>query len=142
METSAWWFIAAAVLGIGQIFAVDIAFGLLAVAALIVGIMALLGLPAIWSILVFAVIAVALVLSLRRPLMRKFKTAEPVVTGAAALVGERALAIDTVTTRSGRVKIRGEVWTARTRDGELAEDALGRVTAIDGATAIVAPEEE
>lgn len=142
MDNSAWWFIAAAVLGIAQVFAVEISFGLLAVAALVAGLAALLGVSPVWTIIIFVAVALLLLITLRRPLMRKFKTLEPVVTGAASLVGERALAIDTVTTRAGRVKLRGEVWTARTREGEVLEDAYARVVAIEGATAIVAPEEE
>ncbi len=137
-----WWLLAALSLGILQIYALDVAFGLLALAALGAGIAGLVGVPFWGTALVFAVLAVGLVIGLRAPMMRKFKSGEQVVTGAAALVGARAIAIDSVTTRSGRVKLNGEVWTARTREGEVAEDAYVTVIAIEGATAIVAPETE
>jgi len=135
-----WWLIAALLLGLLQIFAVDVAFGLLAIAALGAGVAGLLGVPLWGTALVFVALAVALVMGLRGPLMRKFKSGEQVVTGTAALVGTRAVTLDEITTRSGRVKLNGEVWTARTRGEAIAEDVYVTVSAIEGATAIVVPE--
>jgi membrane protein implicated in regulation of membrane protease activity len=142
MEASAWWFILAAILGIALIFTVEFTFAMLALGALAAGIAALLGVNVGVCIAIFAVVSAGLTFALRQPLMRKFKSADPVVTGTAALVGARAFAVDTVTTRSGRVKLNGEVWTARTRTGEVAEDAYAVVVEIQGATAIVEPEQE
>jgi membrane protein implicated in regulation of membrane protease activity len=142
MEASAWWFVIAALLGIALVFTVEITFAMLAVGALAAGVAALLGVPFGICIIIFAVVSAGLTFVLRKPMMRKFKSEEQVSTGTAALVGERARAIDAVTTRTGRVKLKGEVWSARTREGEVAEDAYARVVAIEGATAIVAPEQE
>ena len=63
------------------------------------------------------------------------------MTGTAALVGRQGIAIDPVTSRTGRIKLNGEVWSAKTRSGEVAEDAYVTVVAIEGATAIVEPKE-
>ena len=142
MEASAWWFILAAVLGIVLVFTVEFTFAMLAIGALAAGVAALLGVPFGWCIAIFALVSAGLTYGLRRPLMRKFKSADQVVTGTAALIGARAFAVDAVTTRSGRVKLNGEVWTARTRSGEVAEDAYAVVVEIQGATAIVEPEQE
>ena len=142
MEASAWWFIIAAVLGIALVFTVEFTFAMLAVGALAAGFAALFGVPFGICIVIFAVVSAGLTFFLRRPLMRKFKSQEQVVTGAAALIGKKARALDPVTTRSGRVKLNGEVWTARTRSGEIAEDAYARVVEIEGATAIVEPDVE
>lgn len=142
MEASAWWFVIAALLGIVLVFTVEITFAMLAVGALVAGVAMLLGVPWPFGILIFALVSAVLTFALRKPMMRKFKSEAPVTTGTAALVGEKARAIDKVTTTSGRVKLKGEVWTARTREGEVAEDAYARVVAIEGATAIVAPEQE
>jgi len=57
------------------------------------------------------------------------------------LVGRDAVALVPVTTRTGRIKLNGEVWSARTREGEVAEDAYATVVAIEGATAIVTAKE-
>ena len=142
MEASTWWFIIAALLGIVLVFTVEITFAMLAVGALVAGFAVLLGVPWPLGILIFALVSAVLTFALRKPMMRKFKSEAQVTTGTAALVGEKARAIDKVTTTSGRVKLKGEVWTARTREGEVAEDAYARVVAIEGATAIVAPEQE
>ena len=67
-----------------------------------------------------------------------------VVTADTALAGA-ALVIERVDARSGRVKIGGEIWSARVRNPET-EFAAGReliVISIDGATEIVdAPNSE
>jgi membrane protein implicated in regulation of membrane protease activity len=142
MEASAWWFIIAAVLGIALVFTVEFTFAMLAVGALAAGFAAILGVPFGICIVIFAVVSAALTFFLRRPLMRKFKSQEPVVTGTAALIGKKARALDPITTRAGRIKLNGEVWSARTRSGEVAEDDYARVVEIEGATAIVEPDVE
>jgi membrane protein implicated in regulation of membrane protease activity len=142
MEASAWWFIGAAVMGIILMFTVEFTFAMLAVGALAAGFAGLLGVPFYWCIVIFAVVSAGLTIFLRRPLMRKFKSDQRPVTGTAALIGKKARAIDPITSTSGRVKLNGEVWTARMRKGKVAEDAYVRVIDIEGATAIVEPDEE
>ena len=65
-------------------------------------------------------------------------------TNTAALTGAKGRTIDPITETSGRIKLRGEVWTARTQDGAPAidEGAEVIVAKIVGATAIVVPEKE
>jgi membrane protein implicated in regulation of membrane protease activity len=60
-------------------------------------------------------------------------------TGAAALVGERALVLKKVDRSDGRVKIGGEEWSARLfLDGEpIQPGEQVEVVQIDGATALV-----
>lgn len=142
MDASAWWFIGAAVLGIVLMLTVEFTFAMLAVGALAAGFAALFGASLPLSIAIFAVVSAALTFFLRRPLMRKFRSEEPPVTNVDALLGKRALVVAAVTTRQGRVKLNGEVWTARTESGEIAEDAYARVVRIEGAMAIVEPEQE
>jgi membrane protein implicated in regulation of membrane protease activity len=55
-----------------------------------------------------------------------------VTTGAEGMVGERAEVIG-----PGRVRVRGEIWTARGA-GETGERM--RVSAVDGLTVVVEPE--
>ena len=50
--------------------------------------------------------------------------------------------VSTVSRLSGQVKLsNGDVWTARTRGGELPPATSVTVAAIDGATAVVTPTE-
>lgn len=138
MNPSLWWFVGAMLLGIAEIFTLDLTFAMLAGGALAAGLVALFGAPLWASIATFAIVSALLLFVLRPALMRHFRTGA-ISTGAAALVGRTAVALDEVTTRSGRVKLNGEVWTARTREGVVTEDHYARVVEIKGATAIVEP---
>jgi len=140
VNPSLWWFVGAMLLGILEIFTLDLTFAMLAGGALAAGIVALLGAPLWASIATFGIVSALLLFVLRPALMRHFKSSAS-VTGTAALVGRVAIAIDEVTTRDGRIKLNGEVWSARTREGVVPEDAYVTVVAIDGARAIVEPKE-
>ena len=58
----------------------------------------------------------------------------------AALVGAEAEVLAPVTGKDGRVKLSGEIWSARSYDGEseYQTGSLVRVVEISGATALVA----
>ena len=60
-------------------------------------------------------------------------------TGTAALVGGRALVLERVDAHGGRVKIGGEVWSARAfMDDQVIEPGTRvEVAKIEGATALV-----
>ncbi|MCY1242083.1 hypothetical protein D9M72_550240 [compost metagenome] len=58
------------------------------------------------------------------------------------LIGESALVMETVSTSSGLVKIGGDVWSARSENGVLNAGQRVVVSAIEGATAVVAPQPE
>jgi membrane protein implicated in regulation of membrane protease activity len=60
-------------------------------------------------------------------------------TGAAALVGTPAVVLQHVDRTGGRVKIGGEVWSARSylHDQEMEPGEAVEVVEIDGATALV-----
>jgi membrane protein implicated in regulation of membrane protease activity len=56
------------------------------------------------------------------------------------LIGESALVMEAVSANGGLVKIGGDVWSARSETGVLAPGQQAVVSAIDGATAVVAPQ--
>ncbi|MEO3933306.1 MULTISPECIES: NfeD family protein [Micrococcaceae] len=58
------------------------------------------------------------------------------------LIGESALVMEPVSANGGLVKIGGDVWSARSETGVLAPGQHAIVSAIDGATAVVAPQPE
>lgn len=88
---------------------------------------------------IFGVISVVLLLGVRPIMRRKFGTPPPIPTNIDALTGKTALVLEQVGAHSGRVKLNGEVWTARPLDPEenYVEGATVYVMKIDGATAIV-----
>ena len=58
------------------------------------------------------------------------------------LIGESALVMEPVSASGGLVKIGGDIWSARSEAGLLAPGQRAVVSAIDGATAVVAPQPE
>lgn len=60
-------------------------------------------------------------------------------TGAEGLIGERAEAIDAFAGGAGRVRVYGEIWSARSTQ-PLASGQRVRVAAVDGLTLEVEPE--
>ena len=95
-----------------------------------------------WPILgdgaVFLVVSVLLVVVVR-PAVRRQLTPKTVQTGIKALEGKKAVVLYRVAGDQGRIKLDGQVWTARPMDeGDVYEpgDSV-TVLRIDGATAVV-----
>ena len=95
---------------------------------------------AIWlQIVVFGVGSFAAV-GLLRPIARRHLTMPRAIrTGAAALEGAKAIVLQRVDGRGGRVKIGGEEWSARSYmpDEEFDVGTEVEVVQIQGATALV-----
>jgi membrane protein implicated in regulation of membrane protease activity len=138
------WVIVAAVLSVVELLTVTVAAGLLAVATVAASVTAALGAGAAGQAAAFAVaggVCMAVVLPAVR---RRRQAARPGPrSGAAALVGRSALVIDPVDAHHGRVRIGGEVWSARafTPGQVIPAGAVVDVFEIDGATALVYAEE-
>ncbi len=133
------WLIVAGVLGVAEVLTLTLVLGMLSVAALAAALAAALTAPAAVDVAVFAVVAV-LLLGVVRPVARRHRGMPPSIrTGTDALVGRRALVLEQVNARGGRVKINGEVWTARSYDETqvIPVGATVDVLDIDGATAVV-----
>jgi membrane protein implicated in regulation of membrane protease activity len=80
-----------------------------------------------------------------RPMVaRHLRQSPPLRSGTAALVGREALTLTEVTRHAGRVRIGGEEWSARPYDPGtvIPEGTVVDVFAIEGATALVHPQEE
>lgn len=141
MDAWVWWIVAAGVLAV-----VDVLTGgtlillMIAGGAAAGGVAAAVGAPPAVSVGVFALVSVALLAVVRPIARRHMRTPRAVRTGVAALVGSEAVVLEVVDGKDGRIKLAGEVWSARAYDGETAF-AVGQrvqVLEIDGATALVA----
>jgi len=137
------WLVVAAILGVAELMTTTFALGIIAVGACVaagVG-AAHLGLP--FQLLAF-VLASGAGLGFVLPVARRHVKQPPLLkTGPAALVGRSASVLEEVTGQSGRVRIGGEEWSARSYDETLVIPA-GRtvdVMQIEGATALVYPRE-
>ena len=135
------WLIVAAVLAVAELVTFTFALGLIAVGACVAAAAAAfdLGLP--FQLLAFVIASVA-GLGLVLPIARRHIKQPPLLrTGPAALVGRPAHVLEEVNGRGGRVRIGGEVWSARSYDETLVipVGADVDVMQIEGATALVYP---
>jgi len=139
---AAWlaWALVAGLLAIGEILTPGLFFmGPIALAATGAAVAAALGGGWVAELVVF-VLGSAAAVGVLRPIARAhLKIPSQIRTGAAALVGSTAVVLERVDVNGGRVKIGGEVWSARTLDESqvLEPGARVQVAEIQGATALV-----
>jgi membrane protein implicated in regulation of membrane protease activity len=135
-----WWLIGAAGLGIPLVVTAMPEFGMLSVGAVAGAVAAGLGGGVVVQVLVFVVVSVALI-AVVRPIAARHRARLPeLATGIEALKGRQALVLERVDgSGGGRIKLGGEIWSARALDGAQAYEVGQEVDVvdIDGATAIV-----
>jgi membrane protein implicated in regulation of membrane protease activity len=134
-----WLVIAAALVG-GEILTLGFFLGPIALAALLACLVAVVGGSAGLQLAAFVAGSIAS-LAIVRPIARRHMRTPPSIrTGTAALIGERAVVLERVDADGGRVKLSGEVWSARAFDDDEVIEPGTRVEVmrIEGATAIVA----
>lgn len=134
------WAIVSVLLAVGEIFTPGLFFlGPIALAALASTVTAAVGGPTWLQVVVFGAGSFAAV-GFLRPIARAHLTMPRAIrTGAAALEGARAIVLQRVDDRGGRVKIGGEEWSARSYVPDEVFDTGQQVEVarIEGATALV-----
>ncbi len=138
------WLIIALGFGAAELLAATLDLALIAGAALVTAGAAAAGVGVGLQFVVFA-ITTGLMIGVVRPIARRHINHPPLMrSGTAALVGREATALTEVTKQSGRIRIGGEEWTARpyNPDVTIEKGATVDVLAIEGATALVHPQEE
>lgn len=95
------------------------------------------------QIVVFCVVSL-LMIAFVRPVTLKHLHKGPAErrTNIDRLIGKTAVVMEPVSASGGRVKIGGDIWSARSDSGILIEGQRVTVAAIEGATAVVAPQSE
>ena len=132
----------AVVLAVVELMSLDLVLLMFALGALGAAVAAGLGGPVWLALLVFAVVSTALLFLVRPPLVERLHAGPTLQTGHQNLVGRDALVIEPVDSRSGRVKLASEVWSARTDGDETFDTGVEvHVIRIDGATAVVTGKE-
>jgi membrane protein implicated in regulation of membrane protease activity len=135
------WIVIACVLGIGEMHQGGFYLAPFATGAALAAVVALLGVGAPLSAIVFLA-ASGIVFGTLRPIAQRHRRLPPAIrTGAAALVGRKAIVLERIANDEGVgcVKIDGEVWTARSFDEDEVFDPGERVEVVEirGATALV-----
>ncbi|MEU8890798.1 NfeD family protein [Streptomyces sp. NPDC048442] len=137
------WLTTAAVLALAEVFTLTVALGLLGGAALLTVPFAAAGLPLPLQFLVFTFVATVGLLFVRPVALRHLVQPQGERFGVDALIGMAAYAVSEVTGVSGRVRIGGEEWTARSYDETqvIPPGTTVDVMEIKGSTALVYPRE-
>ncbi len=140
---SSWivWLIVAAVLGVAELLTTTLAFGLIAVAAVVAAVVGVFHLDLAVQLAAF-VVAAAAGLGFVRPIaVRHIQQPPALRSGTAALVGRSAIVLEEVTEHTGRVRIGGEEWSSRAYDESLVIPVGTKVDVMQivGATALVYP---
>jgi membrane protein implicated in regulation of membrane protease activity len=140
------WIGLALVLAAVEVATLDFFFLMLAGSALAGAVLAGVGAPFPAQV-VLAVVAGFLSVGVLRPVLtRRLGAGTGGQTGTAALVGRTALVVEPVSPRGGRIKLAGEIWSARTAEPDTSHPEPDetfppgqtvRVIDIDGATAVV-----
>ncbi|WP_175408740.1 NfeD family protein [Streptomyces sp. TRM64462] len=134
-----WWLIGAVGLGIPLVLTAMPEFGMFAVGAVAGAVTAALGFGVVAQVVVFVVVSVAL-LAVVRPIAARHRAGQPQhASGVDALKGRQATVLERVDGNGGRIKLAGEVWSARTYapDQVFEPGQQVDVVEIDGATAVV-----
>ncbi len=139
MPAWAVWVVVGALLAVGEIFTLGFFLGPIALAAVVAAAVAAAGGGLALQLAAFIVASLAS-LAIVRPIVRRhLRTPAQLRTGTAALVGAPAVVLERVDDNGGRVRIGGEVWSARAyQEGQVLEEgARVEVLEIKGATALV-----
>lgn len=140
-QQHAWetWLALAMLLGVAELFSLDLILLMLAMGAVVGVLTALLGLPVAVQVLAAVAGSVAMLALVRPSVVKRLHDGPTLVQGHDKLVGRTAVVVDEITRESGQVRIAGEVWTARPYDED---DVIGPGSRVDifeirGATVIV-----
>ncbi|MFI6979802.1 NfeD family protein [Embleya sp. NPDC050154] len=133
-----WWLIAVGAFGIFGVLTSFVEMGMFAVGAAAAAAAAGLGGNFLIQSVVFAVVSIALLVFVR-PIVVRHDNTPGARTGIEALKGTSAVVLERVDEHGGRIKLNGEVWSARSLDATAVFEPGSRVDVADivGATAVV-----
>ena len=143
LEENAWaaWAAIAVLLSVAELISLDLVLIMLAAGAG-AGALSSLVSPSVWiDLAVAAIVSVGMLAIVRPSMMKRLHSGPELTTGHSALVGHKAVVLETVDEHGGRIKLAGEVWSARVFDpsGRVEPGTEVEVYGIDGATAVVYP---
>jgi len=135
-----WWTLAAVLLIIVEILTAGFVLGSFGIAAFITAVVAYIGFPIEFQLIVFIASSLVIFFALR-PIAKKYLAPKKKIeTNVHRLIGKKAVVIETIDNfrQTGRVKIDGDDWRARTESQEIIP--VGReviIKVVDSATLIV-----
>ncbi|WP_110183379.1 NfeD family protein [Nocardioides solisilvae] len=144
LRDHAWetWLGVAVLLGVAEMFSLDLVLVMLASGALVGMLAAVLGLPFAVQVIAAAATSLAAILLLRPSLVARVHGGPELQLGHGKLVGRQAEVTQEISgLRTGRIRLDGEIWSASPYDETLviAAGETVEVLEIRGATAYVHP---
>lgn len=133
------WTIIAVVLAIAEILTVDFTFLMIAGGALAAAGVSAAGGGLILQIVVFAVVSIVLLFFVRPWARKHVNDSSTGESNIYAMTGKVARTLSAVDAASGRVKVGGEVWSAKTYGEPISEDTVVIITAVEGAQVVITP---
>lgn len=136
------WLGLAIVLGVAEMFSLDLIVGMLAIGALVGMVLALADVPLALQVLGAAGASVAMLGLVRPSMLRRLHSGPELTMGHDRLLGVQGTVLTEMSgLTTGRIKINGEDWSARPYDETMTIPAgeTVEVLAIKGATAYVHP---
>ncbi len=145
LRDNAWvvWSGLGVLLAVAELLSLDLVLLMLAVGAFAGAAVALAGAPLAAELAVAVVVSAGMLALVRPNIARRLHAGPELTMGHDALVGRTAVVVEPVTELDGRVRLAGELWTARSYDpGAMIEPGTKvSVFAIEGATAVVYPDD-
>ena len=140
-QQHAWetWLALAMVLGVAELFSLDLILLMLAVGAVAGVVTALIGLPVAVQVLAAVAGSIAMLALVRPSVVKQLHAGPTLVQGHDKLVGTSGVVVSTVTRDGGRVKVAGEIWSAEPFDDDAVIEPGARVDIFEirGATVVV-----
>jgi membrane protein implicated in regulation of membrane protease activity len=136
------WLGLSVVLGVAEMFSLDLILAMLAAGAVIGMIAAIIGLPVFVQILAALAASIAMLAFVRPAFVKRLHSGPELALGHGKLVGTRGLVTQEITGLDpGRIRVGGEIWTALPYDEHLriAPGETVEILQIKGATAYVHP---
>ena len=133
------WLIAAVILGFIEVSTINLVTLWFAVSALVVAVIAAFGAGVGAQITVFIVVSAILVIA-TRPLARRFLNRHTIATNADRIISAHGVVVEEINgiKGSGQVKVMGQVWSAKSVNGEsIADGTAVTVVALEGVKVVV-----
>jgi membrane protein implicated in regulation of membrane protease activity len=130
------------VLGVVEMFSLDLIFAMLAAGAVVGMVAAIVGLPVAVQIVAALAASIAMLALVRPAFVKRLHSGPELALGHGKLVGTRGLVTQEITgLAAGRIKVAGELWSALPYDEHLkiAPGETVEILQIKGATAYVHP---
>jgi membrane protein implicated in regulation of membrane protease activity len=140
VDSWVWWLLVAVALGLPLAITALPEFGLFALGAATAAVAAGLGATVVWQFAVFLVASVALLGVVRPIAYRRLQRGPQHRMGIEALHGATAIVQERVDREGGRIKLNGEIWSARALHPDHVYEPGQQVDVVEikGATAVVA----